>query len=105
MSRPATATRRSPRPRRFARVTSTDYVPDLLEQGRRRAEADGLDISFQVADAEALPFEDDSFDVALSTFGERQQYVTEPSTHTKKKKRGVGGAPLRTSLTAAVYRA
>ena len=55
--------------RRFARVTSTDYVPELLEQGRRRAEADGLDISFQVADAEALPFEDDSFDVVLSTFG------------------------------------
>lgn len=55
--------------RRFAHVTSTDYVPELLEQGRRRAEADGLDIRFQVADAEALPFEDDSFDVALSTFG------------------------------------
>lgn len=55
--------------RRFAHVTSTDYVPELLEQGRRRAEADGLDIRFQVADAEALPFGDDSFDVALSTFG------------------------------------
>jgi len=55
--------------RRFARVTSTDYVPELLEQGRRRAKADGLEIAFQVADAEALPFEDDAFDVALSTFG------------------------------------
>jgi SAM-dependent methyltransferase len=55
--------------RRFARVTSTDYVPELLEQGRRRAEADGLDIEFQVADAEDLPFADDSFDVVLSTFG------------------------------------
>jgi SAM-dependent methyltransferase len=55
--------------RRFADVTSTDYVPELLQQGRRRAEADGLDIRFQVADAEALPFEDDSFDVVLSTFG------------------------------------
>jgi len=55
--------------RRFATVTSTDYVPHLLEQGRRRAEADGLDIRFEVADAEALPFADDSFDVALSTFG------------------------------------
>ncbi|MET0772725.1 MAG: class I SAM-dependent methyltransferase [Candidatus Limnocylindrales bacterium] len=55
--------------RRFARVTSTDYVPELLDQGRRRADADGLDIDFQVADAEALPFEDDAFDVALSTFG------------------------------------
>jgi SAM-dependent methyltransferase len=55
--------------RRFAEVTSTDYVPELLEQGRRRAEADGLPMDFQVADAEQLPFADDSFDVALSTFG------------------------------------
>jgi SAM-dependent methyltransferase len=55
--------------RRFAEVTSTDYVPELLEQGRRRAEADRLPISFQPADAEALPFGDGAFDVALSTFG------------------------------------
>jgi SAM-dependent methyltransferase len=55
--------------RRFANVTSTDYVPELLEQGRRRAEADRLAIAFQVADAEALPFDDSAFDVALSTFG------------------------------------
>jgi len=55
--------------RRFARVTSTDYVPGLLEKGAVRARANGLDIHFQVADAEALPFEDASFDVALSTFG------------------------------------
>ena len=55
--------------RRFARVTSTDYVQHLLEKGALRAKAQGLDIDFQVADAEALPFEDGSFDVALSTFG------------------------------------
>jgi ubiquinone/menaquinone biosynthesis C-methylase UbiE len=55
--------------RRFARVTSTDYVPSLLEKGAVRARADGLDVHFQVADAEALPFEDGAFDVALSTFG------------------------------------
>jgi ubiquinone/menaquinone biosynthesis C-methylase UbiE len=55
--------------RRFADVTSTDYVPALLEEGRRRAEADGLPITFQVADAEKLPFEDASFDVVLSTYG------------------------------------
>ena len=55
--------------RRFADVTSTDYVPALLEQGRRRAEADRLPITFQVADAEDLPFPDESFDVVLSTFG------------------------------------
>jgi ubiquinone/menaquinone biosynthesis C-methylase UbiE len=56
--------------RRFASVTSTDYVPALLERGRRRAEAEGLDtVTFEVADAEALPYKDASFDVVLSTFG------------------------------------
>ncbi|MEF7613029.1 class I SAM-dependent methyltransferase [Aquincola sp. MAHUQ-54] len=55
--------------RRFAEVTSTDYVPALLDKGRRRAEAEGLDVKFEVADAEALPYEAASFDVVLSTFG------------------------------------
>jgi ubiquinone/menaquinone biosynthesis C-methylase UbiE len=55
--------------RRFAHVTSTDYVPALLDGGRRRAEADGLAVTFEVADAEALPYPDASFDVILSTFG------------------------------------
>ncbi|SFB45595.1 Methyltransferase domain-containing protein [Rhizobium sp. NFR07] len=55
--------------RRWCRVTSTDYVPALLEQGRRRAEAEGLAVDFQVADAEALPFGDQEFDVVVSTFG------------------------------------
>ena len=55
--------------RRFASVTSTDYVPALLERGRRRAEAEGFDVTFEVADAEALPFPDEHFDVVLSTFG------------------------------------
>jgi ubiquinone/menaquinone biosynthesis C-methylase UbiE len=55
--------------RRFADVTSTDYVPELLEQGRRRAETEGLPMTFRVADAEDLPFDDGTFDVALSTFG------------------------------------
>jgi SAM-dependent methyltransferase len=55
--------------RRFATVTSTDYVPALLDRGRIRAEADGLAVTFEVADAEALPYRAGSFDVALSTFG------------------------------------
>jgi ubiquinone/menaquinone biosynthesis C-methylase UbiE len=54
---------------RFAQVTSTDYVPSLLEKGAARAQAEGLQIDFQVADAEDLPFGDGSFDVVLSTFG------------------------------------
>jgi SAM-dependent methyltransferase len=55
--------------RRYADVTSTDYVPELLMQGLRRAEADGLAIATRIADAEDLPFRDGQFDVALSTFG------------------------------------
>ena len=55
--------------RRFAHVTSTDYVPALLDKSAARARADGFAVTYQVADAEALPFADASFDVALSTFG------------------------------------
>jgi ubiquinone/menaquinone biosynthesis C-methylase UbiE len=55
--------------RRVAQVTSTDYVPALLGKAATRAAAEGLDISFQAADVEDLPFADASFDVVLSTFG------------------------------------
>jgi ubiquinone/menaquinone biosynthesis C-methylase UbiE len=55
--------------RRWCRVVSTDYVPSLLERGRARAAAEDLPIEFQVADAEALPFDDESFDTVISTFG------------------------------------
>ncbi|MNO70161.1 Demethylrebeccamycin-D-glucose O-methyltransferase [compost metagenome] len=55
--------------RRGCQVTSTDYVAALLERGEERARAERLNVSFQVADAEALPFADGSFDAVLSTFG------------------------------------
>jgi len=55
--------------RRFAEVVSTDYVGALLERGRERAQAERLSAIFREADAEALPFENASFDVVLSTFG------------------------------------
>src|SRR5262249_38747205 len=55
--------------RRYAEVTSSDYVPQLLEQGLRRAGADGLPMQIRVADAENLPFGDEEFDVVLSTYG------------------------------------
>lgn len=55
--------------RRFADVISTDYVPQLLEQGKKRAQGERLDVKFQVADVENLPFDDASFDVVLSTYG------------------------------------
>ena len=55
--------------RRFAEVTSTDYVPALLNKAAARAAAEGLEMAFQVADVEDLPFADQSFDVVFSTFG------------------------------------
>ena len=55
--------------RRWCDVTATDYVAALLEDGKRRAEADRLPIEFREADVEALPFGDASFDVVLSSFG------------------------------------
>ncbi|MGY4830941.1 class I SAM-dependent methyltransferase [Sphaerotilaceae bacterium SBD11-9] len=57
--------------RRWCEVTSTDYVPALLERGRARAAADGLidQIAFLEADVEALPFDDGAFDAVVSTFG------------------------------------
>ncbi len=55
--------------RRGAQVTSTDYVPSLLDRGAERARAERLDVRFQVADVEALPFADASYDAVLSTFG------------------------------------
>ena len=55
--------------RRFCDVTSTDYVDALLARGRARAEAEGQMVTFQVADAEQLPFADASFDAVVSTFG------------------------------------
>ena len=55
--------------RRWCHVVATDYVPELLERARERAAAERLDIEFREADAEALPFPSESFDVVVSTFG------------------------------------
>lgn len=55
--------------RSWGGVVGIDFVPALLERGRERAGAEGLDVEFVEGDAESLPFEDGSFDVVLSTFG------------------------------------
>ena len=52
-----------------ATAVGVDYVPELLEDGRARAVAEGLDVELVLGDAEALPFPDESFDAALSVFG------------------------------------
>lgn len=55
--------------RRYCRVTGIDFVPSLLERARTRAEAEGFEADFLEADAQDLPFEDDSFDAVLSIYG------------------------------------
>ena len=58
-----------PAAQRGAVVTASDLTPELLEAGSRRPEAEGLDIEWVEADAEHLPFEDESFDVVISSIG------------------------------------
>ena len=55
--------------RRGCEVTSTDYVEALLDRSRQRAQAEGLEVEYQKADAENLPFEDGTFEAVVSTFG------------------------------------
>ena len=55
--------------RHGSQVVGVDYVPSLLERGRARAAAEGLDIELVEGDAEALPFPDASFDAVISVFG------------------------------------
>jgi ubiquinone/menaquinone biosynthesis C-methylase UbiE len=58
-----------PAAERGASVTASDLTPELLDAGRRRAEAAGLELEWVEADAENLPFEDGSFDVVMSAIG------------------------------------
>jgi ubiquinone/menaquinone biosynthesis C-methylase UbiE len=55
--------------RRWCDVTASDYVPALLDRARERALAERLPLKIEIADAEALPFPDESFDAVTSTFG------------------------------------
>jgi SAM-dependent methyltransferase len=52
-----------------AEVTASDLTPELFDAGRRRAEAEGVALEWVEADAEHLPFEDESFDVVMSSIG------------------------------------
>jgi ubiquinone/menaquinone biosynthesis C-methylase UbiE len=54
---------------RGARVVASDLTPELLEVGRERAAARGLELDWVEADAEALPFGDEEFDVVVSCIG------------------------------------
>jgi SAM-dependent methyltransferase len=58
-----------PAARAGAIVTGVDIAPNLLEQARARAAAEGLKIKFDEGDAEKLPYADGSFDVVVTMFG------------------------------------
>jgi SAM-dependent methyltransferase len=58
-----------PAAQRGAQVTASDLTPELLEAGRARAEAEGVELDWVEADAERLPFEDESFDAVISSLG------------------------------------
>lgn len=58
-----------PAARAGARVTGLDIAENWIEQARSRAKAEGLDIRFDVADAEDMPYEDGAFDVVISLIG------------------------------------
>jgi len=58
-----------PAAQRGARVVASDIAPEHFEDGRRRASEAGVEIEWVEANAEELPFEDESFDRVLSTFG------------------------------------
>jgi ubiquinone/menaquinone biosynthesis C-methylase UbiE len=52
-----------------ADVTASDLTPELFDAGRQRAEAEGVELAWVQADAENLPFEDQSYDVVMSSIG------------------------------------
>jgi SAM-dependent methyltransferase len=58
-----------PAAKRGARVTASDLSPELLEAGRQRAEAEGVELEWAEADAEDLPFDDESYDIVVSAIG------------------------------------
>ncbi|MBA3421820.1 MAG: class I SAM-dependent methyltransferase [Thermoleophilaceae bacterium] len=55
--------------REGAAVVASDLTPAMVELGRMRTETEGLDVEWRIADAEELPFDDESFDCVTSAFG------------------------------------
>lgn len=55
--------------RRYCEVSGIDYVPELIDRAKARAQANGRQIDFRVGDAQELPFPDDTFDLILSVYG------------------------------------
>ena len=62
-------TSRCRRPATGATVTGVDIAPNLIEQAKANAAAEGLDAQFDVGDAEDMPYDDGEFDVVMTMFG------------------------------------
>ncbi len=58
-----------PAAKKGATVTGIDIAPNLIEQAIGRSAAEGVDAKFEVGDAEALPYEDNAFDIVMTMFG------------------------------------
>ena len=58
-----------PAARKGGVVTGLDIATNLLDQARKRAATEHLDIRFEEGDAEELPHGDGEFDVVLTMFG------------------------------------
>ena len=67
-------------------------MPGLVDTAQRRADAEGLDIAFEVGDAEALPYDDDRFDYVLSAIG-----TMFTANHQQGRRRDGAGMPPRRS--------
>jgi len=58
-----------PAAQKGADVTGIDIADNLIEAGKQRAADSGLDVKFEQGDAEAMPYEDNSFDLVMTQFG------------------------------------
>jgi SAM-dependent methyltransferase len=84
--------------RRYCVVTGVDYVPELLDRARSRASAEGFAVDFRVGDAQALPFDDASFDVVLSVYG--VQFALRPRACCARTAAGMSPRRRRIALRA-----
>jgi 2-polyprenyl-3-methyl-5-hydroxy-6-metoxy-1,4-benzoquinol methylase len=90
-----------------AEVVASDLTPENFEAGRRNARTAGVDLEWVEADAEALPFDDDSFDVVTSAFGAmfapRHQRVADELTRVCKPGGTIAMANFPPEGTAADF--
>lgn len=68
--------------RRGARVIGSDFASEALAMARMLSRAEGLEITFELGDAENLPYASGSFDAVVSTFG--VMFASQPEAAAKE---------------------